>query len=77
VEHYSNNANINAIANANANVTGLRDAIANCKDPNAMLALSMELMNAQQVLTMMVESFTKSSKVQHDAGKKGMNVQGS
>jgi hypothetical protein len=61
-------------------VDQLRGKIQECSktgDATQMLGLSMELMNAQQVLTMMTESLTKSDKVKHDSSKKAFNSQGS
>lgn len=68
-------AGIDSITSYSSLVTAKTEQVANCTDKDEMLGLSLELMEMQQILTMMIESFTKSEKTKHDGSKKTFNTQ--
>jgi hypothetical protein len=65
---------INAAMGAQTDVTDLMSKMEQVKDdPSALLGTSLKLMEAQQRLTTMTESFTKSMKACTDAQKAAIN----
>ena len=67
---FSYSSFISDIGSAQSDVNTTMEAMqANADDPEKLLELSMELMQQQQKLTTMTESFTKAMKAMTDACK--------
>jgi hypothetical protein len=60
---------ITGIANQSGKVNGMMTNLSEIDDPKELIDASMRLMQEQQKLTVMSESFTKTMKANHDAAK--------
>jgi hypothetical protein len=60
---------IGSIADQSGKVNEMMTELGKVDDPKKMIKASMELMQEQQKLTIMSESFTKTMKANHDAAK--------
>jgi hypothetical protein len=63
----------NACVDQSAKVKDLMDAMGETDDPSEMLNLSLKLMEEQQMLTTLTESFTKAMKANTDEMKSAIN----
>ena len=62
-------AAISAIGAQQSKVADMQDALAGIEDPGELLTASLKLMQEQQKLSIMDESYTKGQKVLYDSQK--------